>query len=163
MYESEKKINYTNWVFACLILLIVIAVITIGQIGKKQEFTFLEDFQKYNYAIQLLEQDQANQAIIIFEELITTYTNYPYLLWNYGISLAMIGEFENSIDVYQKALKQRPFLIKNSVFTQSLGEVYFNYKDFEKAKVYLEYCLNLEITSEQEQKIQKILQEIEKK
>lgn len=165
MFEKNKnKINsFTNWIFASLVLLVIIAVIAISQIGKKQDSIFEENYQMYNYAIHILDENQASEAKSIFEQLVGIYPNRPYLLWNYGRSLAMNGEYEQAIEIYQKALKQRPFLIKNPAFTQSIGEIYYYNNEFEKAKVYLEYCLTLEITPEQEQEIKQMLFEIEGK
>lgn len=163
MFENNKKSSLTNWIFFAIVLVSFVIAIFIHQSGKKQDSVFLEEYQQYSYAIELLNENKSHEAQMILEQLVMSHTNSPYLLWYYGLSLAMVEDYDKSIEMLQNALEKRPFLIKDPNFTHNLGEVYFFHSEYEKAKVYLEYCLNLDITDEQKQRIQILLNLIDSK
>lgn len=162
MVENMKSKAITNWIFASIVLVIILVLIVVNQIGKKQDNVFLEDYQQYQYAVQLLYEEKAEEAVPILERLIDTYPNSFFLLWYQGLSFAMLGENEQAIEYMQMALKERPFLIMEQYFSHQLGEIYYNHQDFEKAKVYLEHTLTLPtITDEQRNHIEQLFQNME--
>lgn len=122
---------------------------------------FLNNLKRYHEGIEILEQiyndDTEDKNILsllallynnaemyeksdaVYERALSLYPNDPLLLNNYAYSLAERGiELEKAMEMSKKSLQIDPL---NSSYLDTLGWIYFQMKDYENARFYIELAV----------------------
>ncbi|WP_096203098.1 tetratricopeptide repeat protein [Bacillus sp. FJAT-45350] len=142
--------QYRNWIFLGAICLTIILLFIANIIGNQENQQSLEDQAKFNYAVELLSQDQPDQALTFLEELKGDYKDNHLVIWQKGWAHGQLGELEEAIDYFLDAQEINPVLTRQPIFLIQFSYVMLNAERFDEARVYLEHSKNQRgITEEQ--------------
>ncbi|WP_156324650.1 tetratricopeptide repeat protein [Bacillus sp. FJAT-27245] len=138
----------TNIIFLFFVVLTLITLITVNFTGKNQDKVFEESFQKYEYAISLLEKTDKNSneietAIKILNDLNKQQPGSVAITQNLGIAYAMKEDYSSAARQYKKALEIKPFLSTEPIFMLQFGEMLYFSNQKQEAKLVLEKAKTL--------------------
>ena len=128
-----------------LIYVLTPACVTTPVETEKQGIEIIEDYrvetsikQEFNEAVQLLNQQKYDQAIILLKNITDTTKNFtaPYI--NLGMAYTKINKFEKAEDSFKKALKLNP---DHPLAKNEMAVVYRNIGKFEEARKLYEEVL----------------------
>jgi len=91
-------------------------------------------------ADELYKQGKYEEALSLYENILSTNPNDVYALYAKGNCLYKMGDFLGAIESYQNALKLDP---QNYVIMNNLGNAYYAIKKYEKAVYYYEKAVEV--------------------
>lgn len=119
-------------------------------IATKQNAQFQEDQTTYQHAIQLLVNENYEQALKHFENIEDRNQNNHLLNWNKGWALGQMGEFGESLEYFILAQEQNPVLTRDPIFVLQFVWVMLNTQNLFEAQLYLEHIKQLRDINEEQ-------------
>jgi tetratricopeptide (TPR) repeat protein len=113
--------------------LLLIGIGTTYTLGNKQDERSAADQKLYEEAKTMLEKNSGSVVIASLEELQQKYPDDYALMKNLGLAYAQSGNYEQAIVWFDRALKQRPALIQNGIFTAQYGDILYLDKKYKEA------------------------------
>ncbi|BAU26523.1 tetratricopeptide repeat protein [Aneurinibacillus soli] len=135
----EKKFSgrMRNILVSLLLALGIVAIIITSVLGSKQDETYKQGAGAFKDIQEKFAQRDYASAQKELEQLIASYPNSYLVQWQYGISLAGQQKYQEAAEWYEKARKQRPFLVRNQQYVLQYGEVLYHVQDYKRATRYL--------------------------
>lgn len=146
MHNEGNLLMYGKWdryVFLSLLVFILSGISYAHWKGQQQDEQFLKDYNEYQQAIQLMQQRQVEQALPILQSLSSKYPDRYNIMRTLGLAYAMKNDFHKAAFYYEKAIRKRPFLQQDPIFTLQFGEILYYKGEYAKAKAYLEQSKKL--------------------
>ncbi|QAV25722.1 hypothetical protein BTDUT50_02885 [Neobacillus thermocopriae] len=138
-------------------IFIVGGLIYVQVVGRGQAKEFINDYARYEQAIEAIKEENGKLAIQLLNPLLEKYPNRYLLLHYLGLAYAIDNDFERAVSYYDKALQQRPFLQVDPIFTLQFGEILYFKGDYAKAKVFLERSKQLNGSEPFHERIEQLL------
>lgn len=164
--QRDKGFNimiYINRFILPVTLLITVVAVIIGLVqGKEQDAEFKEDYELHSQAQNYIATENNKKAIEMFSNLNEKYKSNYTILYDLARAHAALGNYKEAKSYFEEALRVRPFLQEESIFTYQYGKVLYIIGEYPKAKAYLEKSKE-EIKKEYKSDIDTILNEIENK
>jgi Tfp pilus assembly protein PilF len=127
-----------NSVFYCLLLLGIIGISYTHWKGERQNQEFKRHYIEYQQALQFIQQGNGEKALQLLQPLLEKYPDRYNIMRYLGLAYAIKEDFQQASLYYEKAIKQRPFLQEDPIFTLQFGEILYFNGEYAKAKAYLE-------------------------
>lgn len=153
---------YRKYILLGFVVFISVTLLITHIKGEKQDMVFKDDYQKYQYSISSLREEQYTTSIEILQKLHQKYPNQANITRSLGLAYSLEGKNEISALYFQKAVEQRPFIVQEPLFSVRYGEVLYRLKEYDISKQYLEHSNKIESSKEYLQLIQSLLAEIQK-
>lgn len=155
------KPSTVKCIFLGIVLFVIIGIIYTNITGKNQDEVYKQDFMKYQQAIQLMQDNELDQAIKTLEELVVKYPDEYNLYYQLGNAYSSQKDFEKAAIHFQKAIDIRPALLEDPLFAYMMGESLYNIKQFDLAKAYLSNPVPKEYKTKKEELLQLIEKEVQ--
>jgi tetratricopeptide (TPR) repeat protein len=137
-----------NVIFYIALLIIVVSLVTAGQIGKSQDLQMKQTYAVYLAAVKNIDNQQGNLAIPDLEKLAKEFPERNNVHRNLGLAYSQTGKYKEALEQFEIALKIRPTLIKVPYFNAQYGEVAYNLKQYDKAKAFFLESINTGISGD---------------
>ncbi len=131
------KMPKTNLVFLVLLASTLIYALFALGLGAQQDRRFNQDYSLFQTAGSMLDQGNPRGAEPTIRQLLDQQPTSYILLWDYGISLAGLGDFARADYFFARTEAQRPFVVNNPTFLIQYGQVLFTEGKYAEAKKYL--------------------------
>jgi tetratricopeptide (TPR) repeat protein len=165
--QKDGNLNQINSYIKYLILGMVIVCLIVFSItfyiGKSENMDSKNDFDSYSNAVQLINSNQTEQAILQLKVLIEKYPNNSYITRMLGIAYSSSGDFKLASYYCQESLKLHPTLQLDIDFMVQYGEILYFNGEYKKAKVFLDHALKLSEARSHKKEINNILLKIQRK
>jgi Tfp pilus assembly protein PilF len=149
-----------NVIFYITLLIVVIALITAGQIGKKQDQKMEQTYKIYQNAKKLIGTQKGNNAIPDLEKLTKQFPERYNVHQQLAIAYSQAGRYKEADEQFEIALKIRPALIKNPLFNAQYGENAYVLKQYDLAKAFLQESINAGISPDLKTYVDQLLNAI---
>ncbi|KPC99191.1 Tetratricopeptide repeat protein [Geobacillus sp. BCO2] len=164
MQNEENLLMHGKWdryVFLSLLVLILSGISYAHWKGQQQDEQFLKDYTEYQQAVQLMQQGRAEQALPLLRSLLGKYPDRYNIMRTLGLAYAMKNDFQKAAFYYEKAIRKRPFLQQDPIFTLQFGEILYYNGEYAKAKAYLEKSKQLPGSETYHARIDELLSQIQ--
>ncbi|WP_169818537.1 tetratricopeptide repeat protein [Domibacillus iocasae] len=132
-----------RWVIAGFLFVILIGLIYTYTAAKSQDEVYLQNYSKYEKAVELFEAQQFDQALPLFEELEKEQPRSAVIKNYLGIAYVNTGNVDAAITKYQNVLDLNPYKVEDAQFMIQFGEILLFADQKDDAKKVLEKCLTL--------------------
>ena len=130
-----------------LVILISVAVIVIGMatailLGKKQDEHFAEEAATYHQANSAYNAKDYDQALQLITPLVEEHAQNEKINYLASLISYSAGYYADAAKYAQTTLDLNPHRVEKPMFMLRLGLAYFSAKDYEKARIVFQYCLD---------------------
>ena len=146
-------------------MLVLVVLIVTYTVAGKNEIKWLQEYQQFEKAKNLINQQQPSQALPLLSQLLEKdkYKNSVPVVWAYGICLAMNGDFQGSKNYLYRTQQLRPLVLFDYIYTVQYGETLYRLGDYKEAKKYLSLSKELNPNGQFAQHIMDMLNDMESK
>ena len=147
-----------------LVILISVAVIIIGLatailLGKKQDEHFAEEQAIYSQANSAYQAKDYKQALQLIKPLVEEHADNEKINYLASLISYSAGYYADSAKYGQTALDLNPHRVEKPMFMLRLGLAYYFAKDYEKARIVFQYCLDANFQPEEMSNYREMIEE----
>ena len=156
------KIKQNNIIFYIFTFCIVVSFIVIGVVISQHEKIWFSEYQQFETARNLIENNKPNEALVNLIPLIKNerYKKSVTVIWTLGLAQAGIGDYENALKNLSEVRIIKPFVLKDPFYLMQYGEALYLSKDYNNAYNYFMAAKELNNDEKYSQFIDQILTEI---
>lgn len=131
-----------NWIFFGVAALTIIVALITYSYGRNQDRSFLSNYNEYQRAISLVNQQQYDQGLETLQNLDSNSQATYQVQYLKGICAYHNGSYDMAAQFYQGAQETRPALLTNQEFLLNYAQALHKLGDYERSKVYLQQIQN---------------------
>ena len=147
-----------------IVVLISVAVIIIGLatailLGKKQDEHFAEEAEQFDKANSAYQAKDYKQALQLIQPLVEEHAQNEKINYLASLITYSAGYYTDAAKYAQTTLDLNPHRVEKPLFMMHLGLAYFFAKDYEKARIVFQHCLDQNFQSEEMPNYRELIEE----
>jgi tetratricopeptide (TPR) repeat protein len=152
-----------KYIILSILVACIIVISATFYIGSNNNAISKNDFESYTNAAQLIKAKQTENALMSLVELDNKYPENVFIMRLLGYAYTSSGNFKLGSSYFEKGLELNPMFQLDFYFMLQYGETLYYNGEYEKSRVVLEKCLELQHPKTYEKKINSFLLKISQK
>lgn len=145
LYPDNRTRNH---LFLTTLTITILVVLIVAGVGKHQNQSYLDNWQRYQQAESHVDQGQYAQAIETFSNLDSGFGDTYMALYYTAFSHGAMKNYEEAARYMQKARQAYPPFLEDPYFLLEYGQYLYHLGDYEEARSYLQQSLKFAADAE---------------